>query len=292
VAKPLRFRITLVLGFTVAFTALTLPALSEWAGSQESPPEPPALTIEDVQGLVRTPPPTATEDTGDGGDLEIHGVVRTPRNGEPVPGVRVRRRQSGGGGSRNAGVTTDANGRFTFTELLPGEHQLAVIYPGTDAAAADTRDVQLADAGFPGAVELWMAPLSSITGRVVGADGVPVRGASVSLVAPAWYLGRRVLVNTNTSALNRDVSTDKDGFYELAATPGDHYIEVRAPDLSFPPHYYPGVPFPEEAALIRVGSGGDQSNLDISVGGVDLFSIRFGLRLPEVLPGVPEAVAS
>jgi hypothetical protein len=132
-----------------------------------------------------------TFDLRTGGTIE--GTVRDGDTGQPVAGLRVTAGQSGSfpvDGHPNAGrvtATTDANGRFQLQGLAGGRHLVSA--SGRGRGAASRSGVALGSR-----IDLLVFPSGSVFGTVLGPNGQPVPGATVSLNARpfGWSLSEEV----------------------------------------------------------------------------------------------------
>jgi RNA polymerase sigma factor (sigma-70 family) len=160
----------------------------------------------------------------------------------PVPGTRVRLN------SDLATSTAGADGRYHLEGLPPGRHVITA-----DAAGHAPAQVIVAlEAADRDGVDLTLGAESALTGRVLGRDGGPVAGASVTaFVVRADALAESVI----SSAVAR---SDAAGRFHLAGLgPGDVRVEAEHPEGGR------GVagPFALEAAStreieVRLGKGG------------------------------------
>ena len=225
--------------------------------------------------------------------LAIFGTVMVRGTRQARPGIRVGLsgpdqtdfdafRAIVNGTARTA--TTDSNGRFAFTGLAAGRYEVSLASPenGSTSVLQSGRTITLTEFSPPPQIELWITPESRISGRVLGPDGEPVRGAVVAPMIRSWFNGGEWLRSVSLPAQER---TDEQGRYSLTVPPGDYYLQVSPlsesplfflhPNLQDPveastilPFYYPGVPFPEDAIPLSVGEGADLGGVTIqSVGG-------------------------
>lgn len=160
------------------------------------------------------------------------------------------------------------------------------ILPGD--SGEDIRTLKGVDLTAPGPqpyVELWMTPVTKISGRVTDAQGESVVEAGVTLARLVWSQGQYVLANLNDIL----VVTDADGFYSMSlpVSAGNYFLKVVPGSLSqaFPPQYYPGVSHPEQQSPVRISPGVDLSGMCIRFETSTQSSVRFGLKLR---PGLPE----
>lgn len=222
-------------------------------------------------------------------ELAIYGTVAVPGTRVPVPGVIVRLRNAS---LESAETSTDDSGRFSFTGLSPGGYGLAVVLP--DGSTSVYRDVQPVGEGPPLDVQLWFAPLSRVSGRVIDPSGEPAAGVYVSLEQRAWTDGRRALVGGIDGA-RLPVRTDEDGFFEMFAPPGQYYLKASDPNSTgTPPHYYPGVLNPEEAVPLFIRAGIDLPGTVLERRErTDLYRVRFQLSdSAHEIPAAPQPLST
>lgn len=227
--------------------------------------------------------------------LTISGTVMAPATRAPRPGIRVRlsvRRDPGGSRSVVADTISDAAGRFSFGGLAPGLYLVSTVLPPDSAdtvfVAAQPTEVDLRSGGPAPFPEVWITQLVSVSGRVVDAAGEPVADAAIDLRERVWSEGRWVLESAHLVSGN-GVRTDEDGRYQVRIGPGDYYLWVRPRACcdAFQPQYYPGVPYAEDATVVAVRAGVDLPGLNVRLRETeDAYSVRFGLTLPDFLPGV------
>jgi hypothetical protein len=257
----------------------------------------------------------------------IDGIVVDFKSGNPIEGAIVELRstapvasgplpefmlveQSLGRGRALPTFTTGPDGKFRFNNPMPGEYRLyATRIRGHVPAEYGQRTPTGTGIAFTVAngqrmsgITLRMAPVGSISGRVVDADGDPVQFASVELIRPAYQDGKRRLT------IVVGMRTDDRGEYRLhSIPPGEYYVAARPWDsrstrgvpVSEPtitpnrfgarevagsplltrrvlesgeiveetwmPVYYPGTPDPRAARLIPLNMGEDIGGIDLSL---------------------------
>ena len=147
----------------------------------------------------------------------IEGTVRDGETAQPLAGSRVVARQHDAisiPGLPDAGrvvTRTDASGRFKLQGLANGRFSLAA--GGRGRGAATRQSVRVGSS-----VDLLLFPSGSISGTVLGADGRPVPGATVT--AAAWGSGFTE-------------PADARGTYEiLGLAPGGYDVVAHAPGLA------------------------------------------------------------
>jgi hypothetical protein len=160
---------------------------NEPAPQSAPPPPPPPLHPE--------PEPRAT----------LHGQVAAA-SGAPLPGASVTLTQD----ESRTEQATDAQGKFKFTELEPGEYQLEVAADGFEPTK---RRVVLQPGVAPELISIPLTqelPIGQIRGTVRRFDGKPVAA--------------RIVI----SELKIDQKTRPDGTFEIEVPPGDYSVVVTA----------------------------------------------------------------
>jgi protocatechuate 3,4-dioxygenase beta subunit len=189
-------------------------------------------------------------------------------------------------------VTADESGQVIFKDLAPGNY-------GVDAAQSgyirpipiNTNRRQIGPETKKHQVEVALTRGSTLTGRVLDANGIPVAEASVTLATATYREGRRTMARA-IQALS--MQTDDRGDYRIMGiTPGDYYLQVELRSSgtgwsgfwdSFPRvSYYPGVVDAKTAALVTVRAGQDLSALDIRLPSIRTFKVSGVVVNP--LPG-------
>jgi hypothetical protein len=148
----------------------------------------------------------------------IAGTVRAGDTGQPVAGVRVVARQHDAisiPGMPDAGrvvTRTDAGGRFQLQGLANGRFSVAAGARGR--GAAQRQSVRVGSS-----IDLLLFPAGSIFGTVLGADGRPVPGATVTAAV--------------TSSSGFTEPADARGAYEiLGLAPAAYDVIAHAPGLA------------------------------------------------------------
>ena len=155
----------------------------------------------------------------------LDGKVVNSASGAPVRKASVALFAQVGKPGRNE--TTDAEGKFEFTDLEPGTYLIAVSHEGfvepnrsgklrrervTVALGEEKRDVVIR-----------ITPLSYITGRVADEDGDPVRRVLVEALNYQYTPSGRHLSSTS-SGLTNDLGEYR--IFDLE--PGKYYVRAKS----------------------------------------------------------------
>lgn len=107
----------------------------------------------------------------------IRGRVTLASTGEPVEGATVRGRAGRRRWSRDALATTESDGSFELTGLLPGDYGVEAILGRLRGRAPNRVAVNVA--GYVAGVEIRVRPGLAIRGRVLTESEGPISGAIV-----------------------------------------------------------------------------------------------------------------
>src|SRR5262249_32740931 len=143
-------------------------------------------------------------------------------------------------------VQSGPDGRFIFRNVNSGNYKLVVARVGGGFTPYEYgqrgylgRGVTfpIADGEAKKDFRLEMAPVGTITGRVLDADNRPVGHVAVIAMTPIYRNGERVVTMLEL------VHSDDHGEYRLfSLTPGRYYVAARLEDLTrrtVPLGYYP-----------------------------------------------------
>jgi hypothetical protein len=191
---------------------------------------------------------------GQAGAGSVEGVVVRLGSGGPIAGVNVEMRRVEGTAAAPLGppvfpsgafspgavvfrsapnpadifrARTGDDGRFVFADLKPGKYRLMASHPGGRYYPAEYGQRHPRSPGYdfvldetqPIRVRLEMAPMASVSGRVIGADGRPAPHAHVIAAEVGYQNGQRILSQM------QGVETDDRGDYRLFwLPPGQYYI--------------------------------------------------------------------
>lgn len=216
----------------------------------------------------------------------VEGMVIQLGSGVPVSGATVTLTAPGTRDGLRA--TTDDNGRFLIEGVPPGTYALEADGSFLVRARPDFGPsvLNLSAGEALRDVSIRMVPTGVIAGRVLDAEGDPLRNVEV---APMWYWfrpddGMRRMLTVMPA---RIIRSDDRGMFRIAGLgPGTYYVRATAPGHG--PVFYPGVREPVDAAPLSLGPG-------MELGGIDL-------RLPDDegqvgaitfrLTGVPEVAGN
>lgn len=216
-------------------------------------------------------------------DASITGTV-ADKAGIVLPGVAVRLlRVDPNGYVLIATRTTDADGRYLFPELGPGEYTLEFRPPrespqftqwwGGAPGSTYTTPFALAEHETRGSMDVKLVTAASVFGTVVDPSGAPVTGMPVGysrLVAGEW---------TNVIG----TWTIDDGRYGFGSLlPGTYKIRFSpAQETGLYAEWWRGRPDRDTATTFTVGDGEVRTGIDVR-----LSARKVNLATP-VIPGLP-----
>jgi protocatechuate 3,4-dioxygenase beta subunit len=223
------------------------------------------------------------------------GPARVQQNQEPDPRAtasisgRVVDRQSG---APILGVTlrlvsydvmrvarsamTDADGRFTFTQLVPGRYELEAradgylrVNFGNRRSPDRGRPIDLADLEAFAAADFALDATSAITGVVVDEFGEPAPNILVQASEARYIAGRMRMLPVGGQGKLTD---DKGQFRVDNLAPGRYYLTALTGAFAtsdetggFAPTYYPGTPEIDSAQPVVVGVATEVRSLQFAL---------------------------
>jgi protocatechuate 3,4-dioxygenase beta subunit len=223
-------------------------------------------------GVQQEAPEVKPEDMG-----SVSGTIISALTGEPLRKASVSLTTRGRGG-RPLVASTDASGKFTLTNVAPGEYRLVgsrngfvrqeygARQPGRSGAALTVNKAQNVTQA-----NIALTPHGVITGRIVDEENEPVQGVQVQAMRTGYAQGRKQLIS------NGGASTDDRGIYRIySLAPGKYFISATArggrmgmvqerqgTTEAYASTYYPGTSDPATAAPIDVGPGAEVPGVDI-----------------------------
>lgn len=189
-------------------------------------------------------------------------VVRAHRNetggskNEPLAGVTVTI-----DGPQKAEAVTDAKGTFKIEGIQPGEYTVVPAAPKGLATRGPDKKVTVADRGCA-VVYFWLESNARIGGRVISAEGFPVKNPALTLIDAdkPRYQGHTDYAYG-----------DETGGYSFKLIPPGRYVILLRYDgmltsqhRPFPLIYYPGVTEKSQAHIFTITEG-QTIDLDIKV---------------------------
>ncbi len=190
-------------------------------------------------------------------------------------------RQQGNQRPRNiARVTTDAEGRYTLTNIPPGHYQIMVIAPVFVMQDAGRwwsgKPLDVLAGEFIEDINFELERGGVITGRVTDADGKPVISEFVNLTAEDRN-------NNGTVGMGNPYmyQTDDRGIYRIYGLSAGHYRVSVGQGVAgvvgvvrtsggarriYQRTFYPGTSEMSEARLVEVTPGGEATDIDIALG--------------------------
>jgi Carboxypeptidase regulatory-like domain len=214
----------------------------------------------------------------------IEGTATDALTGLPVPDVAIHLYKTGGIPAGEA--VTDSLGCFRVAGLPEGGYYALIRkegYSDGDANKTAGRHFHLSKDETV-RLDARMAPLGTVSGRVMDAEDRPISGARVQLrAADPW-------------GPYANAATDRAGAFTLKnVEPGTYVLIAQSsqdpPDkhLVYATTYYPSVDFREGGAKIVVGPGAELSGEDIRLRTVPAWRLRGRLVAPS---GDPTSGAS
>jgi Carboxypeptidase regulatory-like domain len=254
----------------------------------------------------------------------VNGHVVNSVTGIDIAGVAVKLVQAG---EVAYSATTDAQGQFRIEAVKAGAYTASYLARGfwpipnlfvdedferecgrCFIVERGGQPFQVAAGGDPVRLEVRMAPIGKISGRVLDYLDEPVANASLQLHwGESWFCKM-----PSCSGISRQTKTNEKGEYTVTDldVPGAWLLSAIAPSSRKPPEsrdgqrldwvqtFYPGVTDPQLAVRVMVRTGGEISNLDIKLAAVPVHRIRgvvldvSGNRVPKATVTLGKGVGS
>jgi len=203
----------------------------------------------------------------------IAGGVVNRTTGKPVAQVRLRLR-----GKTDRFAVTDSGGRFQFTGVQPDRYSLLGVRAGF---LGEVRTVTLPEGATLQDLRFPIIPQAVISGRVLDADGWPVRGATVQ----AFRAGENGEEPEATAGVNH---TDDLGQFRVAGlSAGRYYLRISPYDLRNWDRRYANATYPAPSGPpLAVRTGRELGGLKIRLSNPDGVTVQGriakppGLRVP------------
>ncbi len=178
-------------------------------------------------------------------------------------------------------TTTDADGRYEFRGLNPGQYALVASkggfvqtqYGQRRAFVAGT-PIELKTGQTLDRMDIRLAPGASVDGRVFDEYGEPIADAMVMTLRAQYAGGRKRVVN-----VGRVLTTNERGeFHLFGLPPGTYYLSATlmsgqnvsdaASRAGYAPTYYPGTSDIAAAETIALSEGEQRSGLNLTLNAV------------------------
>ena len=208
------------------------------------------------------------------GKSAISGHVSAAHTGKPIRGAIVEIIVYENISSRFRQVTTDADGKFEFTKLPPGQYRLASQAsghvrmefgqkePGPPSLLSPSRMIQLTDGESLTSVDFALWPFSAIEGTVIDEFGDPAPNTVIQVSQLQFAGGRKRLMPVGSGPIRPTDDLGRFRFSGLA--PGDYYVQAVSGTFADPNAaggfaitFYPGTSKAAEAQVVTVPPGRD-----------------------------------
>lgn len=209
------------------------------------------------------------------GTGRVSGVVTAADTGRPLRRATVRLVGGTAGFGMRTG-STDADGRYEFTDLPAGRYNVTASRTGYVQTSfgqkrpnAPGLPVNVQDGAATVHVDMALALAGVITGRVVDEYGEPVADVIVAAMRRQFMGGERRLVPGGSSATTNDIGEFR--LHSLA--PGDYFISASQRNTfpgttdrtGYAPTFYPSTAALEMAQAVSVHAAETLSNIVLTL---------------------------
>jgi hypothetical protein len=227
----------------------------------------------------------------------VEGRVTSTVNGEAVRKaiVIVRSLAEGGAAAAETYVCeTDSSGRFAISGVAPGRYEVRPSRQGFESRPADRFAVKgefpeltIASGQRVTGVELHLIPEGIFAGKVLNAEGDPMRRVNVQAMQYRYISGKRQLRTVQTG-----FTDDRGEFRIFNLPPGRYYLRAipnsrggftmgfadgfrgqQRPE-NYAPAFYPNAPTPAESLPLKLAPGGELDGVDFRLSPTSTYSIR------------------
>jgi hypothetical protein len=227
---------------------------------------------------AQTNPPRDVQPTPTGTGV-IGGRILAADTGRPLQRAQIRLSAAELGREPRT-TSTDADGRYEFTDLPAGRYTISVtrsgylpLQYGQRRPLEQGKPLQLADRQTVQDVDFALPRMSVISGRITDELGDPIAGVTMFAMRPAYWDGRRRLVPAGPAG-----RTDDGGEYRLSGLgPGAYVVVAKIADkwtvdaggheetMAYAPTYFPNTTSADQAPRITVSIGQEASNTDFAL---------------------------
>jgi hypothetical protein len=213
----------------------------------------------------------------------IEGTITDARSGAPIPNATLILSQTAGGQPKVFDSVSDATGKFTLKDLVPGGYNLVATTGGHSR-----RTVSINCSPPVTTINFVLPSEGVISGSVMDDEGRPVQRARITLLLLFYLGGEKRFVSVGESM------ADNQGQFRLDNLPeGTYYLQAAAPDSGKKPSdrvnvptFYPSALESYGAAPVRIRGPGEMSGTDIRLRKARAFSVSGSLLAGAVAENV------
>jgi hypothetical protein len=232
------------------------------------------LTLAAALLAQQVPPPVAVT-SKPVAVTKVEGRVINSLNNAAVPNATVILRAHDLEHGQSYADESDGNGNFSFDDVETGEYAVVAerrlfMAEPTGATGAPPPDIKVEKGRQIKDLKIRLIPLGVITGRVLDADGDPVRGATVNALLYVYSNGKRQLRSADSTQ-----SGDNGEFRLFGLRAGTLYLRGARNQPESVTTYYPGTADETHAAPVELRAGAQLEGFDIRLQATGVHSVRF-----------------